>query len=64
MTNYGIYYQSIVQLNVNIMPKKITRFQKFVMHNPFIQFFMFLFLNVKILSVVAFGHGGTRENKD
>ena len=43
------------------MAKKITRFQKFVMHNPFLQFFMFLFLNVKILYVVALGHGGTRE---
>ncbi len=45
------------------MVQKITRFQKFVMHNPFIQFFMFLFLNLKILSVVAFGHGGTRDKK-
>jgi hypothetical protein len=44
------------------MPKKITRFQKFVMHNPFIQFFMFLYLNIKILSIVAFKHGGTRES--
>ncbi|HQZ25383.1 MAG TPA: hypothetical protein PLD18_08795 [Flavobacterium sp.] len=43
------------------MTKKITRFQKFVMHNPLIQFFMFLYLNVKILSIVAFKHGGTRE---
>lgn len=43
------------------MVKKITRFQKFVMHNPFIQFFMFLYLNVKILYVVALGHGGTRK---
>jgi hypothetical protein len=43
------------------MAKKITRFQKFVMHNPFLQFFMFLFLNVKILYVVALGHGGTRK---
>ena len=46
------------------MTKKITPFQKFAMRNPLIQFFMFLFLNVKILSVVAFGHGGTREIKD
>ena len=43
------------------MIKKITPFQKFVMYNPFIQFFVFLFLNIKILSVVAFGHGGTRK---
>jgi len=45
------------------MAKKITRFQKFVMHNPFIQFFMFLYLNAKILSIVAFKHGGTRDIK-
>lgn len=45
------------------MTKKITRFQKFVMHNPFIQFFVFLFLNIKIIGVVAFGYGGTRETK-
>ncbi|NDP27102.1 MAG: hypothetical protein GZ087_06720 [Flavobacterium sp.] len=43
------------------MAKKITRFQKFLMHNPFIQFFMFLYLNAKILSIVAFKHGGTRN---
>ena len=42
------------------MAKKITRFQKFIMHNPFIQFFKFIYLNVKILNVVAMGHGGTR----
>lgn len=42
------------------MALKITRFQKFVMHNPILQFFMFIYLNIKILSVVAFGHGGTR----
>ncbi len=42
------------------MAKKISRFEKFVMKNPFIQFYMFLYLNVKILSVVAHGHGGTR----
>jgi len=45
------------------MAKKITRFQKFIMHNPFIQFFKFLYLNVKILNVVAMGHGGTRDSE-
>jgi hypothetical protein len=43
------------------MAKKITRFQKFLMHNPFLQFFMFLYLNIKILLVVAVKHGGTRD---
>lgn len=43
------------------MANKITRFQRFVMHNPFIQFFKFIYLNIKILIVVADGHGGTRK---
>ncbi len=45
------------------MAKKITRFHKFIMHNPFIQFFKFIYLNIKILNVVAMGHGGTRNSK-
>lgn len=45
------------------MAKKITRFHKFVMHNPIIQFFKFIYLNLKILNVVAMGHGGTRGTK-
>jgi hypothetical protein len=31
------------------------------MMNPFFQFFRFLILNVKIIRVVALGHGGTRK---
>jgi len=42
------------------MVKKITRFQRFMMRNPFVQFFKFIYLNIKILIVVAAGHGGTR----
>jgi len=45
------------------MAKKISRFQKFEMRNPIIQFFKFFYLNIKILSVVAMGHGGTRNKK-
>lgn len=30
------------------------------MQNPVIQFFKFIFLNIKILRIVAGGHGGTR----
>ncbi len=45
------------------MAKKITRFQKFIMHNPIIQFFKFIYLNFKILNVVAMGHGGTRSSE-
>jgi hypothetical protein len=44
------------------MAQKITKFQRFMMRNPFVQFFKFIYLNVKILSVVAAGHGGTRGN--
>jgi len=42
------------------MASKVTGFQRFVMRNPFIQFFTFIYLNVKILLVVAKGHGGTK----
>lgn len=42
------------------MEKKISRFQRFVMMNPVIQFFKFIFLSLKVLFVVAGGHGGTR----
>ncbi|MCR9065898.1 MAG: hypothetical protein NXI00_18145 [Cytophagales bacterium] len=42
------------------MKKKITASQKRIMMNPFIQFFRFLALNIKILMVVALGHGSTR----
>jgi len=44
------------------MPQKISKFQRFMMRNPFIQFFKFIYLNAKILSIVAAGHGGTRGN--
>ncbi len=42
------------------MAKKITNFQRFMMRNPIVQFFVFIYLNIKILIVVAAGHGGTR----
>ncbi|MCT4581754.1 MAG: hypothetical protein N4A35_10080 [Flavobacteriales bacterium] len=43
------------------MARKITSFQRFMMHNPLIQLFKFFYLNIKILIVVAAGHGGTRK---
>ena len=43
------------------MVKKITRFQRFMMRNPIVQFVKFIYLNIKILNVVAMGHGGTRN---
>lgn len=45
------------------MVKKITRFQRFMMRNPLVQLIKFLYLNIKILNVVAMGHGGTRNIK-
>ena len=42
------------------MSQKISKFQRFMMRNPFMQFFTFIYLNVKILLVVAAGHGGTK----
>lgn len=42
------------------MPRTISKAKKRAMHNPFLQFFRFFYLNIKILNVVAAGHGGTR----
>ena len=43
------------------MAHKITKTQRIIMGNPLIQFFKFIYLNIKILLVVAAGHGGTRK---
>lgn len=43
------------------MDTKITRYQRFVMMNPVIQFFKFVILSLKVLIIVAGGHGGTRN---
>lgn len=40
--------------------QRITAAQKRKMQNPILQFFKFLYLNVRILKIVAGGHGGTR----
>lgn len=42
------------------MMQKISRYQRFVMMNPIIQAFKFIYLSIKIMIVVAGGHGGTR----
>ncbi|MCB0537378.1 MAG: hypothetical protein KDE33_07590 [Bacteroidetes bacterium] len=44
------------------MKKTISKKDKKRMTNPFLQFFRFIYLNIKIISVVALGHGGTRDN--
>lgn len=46
------------------MKREITKAEKRYMKNPFIQFFRFVFLNIKIMRIVAGGHGGTRNNYD
>jgi len=43
------------------MTQRISTFKRFVMMNPIIQFFKFIFLSVKVLLIVAGGHGGTRK---
>jgi hypothetical protein len=42
------------------MAKKFSSTQKFLMRNPIFQFIRFVVLSLKILIVVAGGHGGTR----
>lgn len=42
------------------MIQRISKSQRFKMQNPFIQFFKYLYLSIKILKIVAGGHGGTR----
>jgi hypothetical protein len=43
------------------MTPKISKSQRFVMMNPVIQFFKFIILSLKVLVIVAGGHGGTRN---
>ncbi|MEH6763416.1 hypothetical protein [Aequorivita sp. CIP111184] len=43
------------------MTRRISNFKRFVMMNPIIQFFKFIFLSIKVLLIVAGGHGGTRK---
>lgn len=40
--------------------QRISESQKRKMQNPLIQFFKFFYLNIRILKIVAGGHGGTR----
>lgn len=42
--------------------KRISPRMRFRMMNPFLQFFKFIILSIKIMVIVAGGHGGTREN--
>ncbi len=38
------------------MTRRISKYKRFVMMNPIIQF-----LSIKVLLIVAGGHGGTRQ---
>ncbi|WP_262887682.1 hypothetical protein [Flavobacterium jejuense] len=43
------------------MTQRISKSQRSNMQNLFIQFFKFIYLNIRILKIVAGGHGGTRK---
>lgn len=43
------------------MTKRISKTKQFFMMNPIIQFFKFIYLSLKVLLIVAGGHGGTRK---
>ena len=43
------------------MTQKISKSERWMMFNPFIQFFKYIYLSLKIVGIVAGGHGGTRE---
>lgn len=45
------------------MTQKISKSQRWVMFNPLIQLFKYIHLSLKILGIVAGGHGGTRAIK-
>lgn len=42
------------------MTQRISKSQRSKMQNLFLQFFKFFYLNIRILKIVAGGHGGTR----
>ncbi|MBU2940432.1 hypothetical protein KO494_12870 [Lacinutrix sp. C3R15] len=43
------------------MTQRISKYKRFKMMNPILQFFKFIYLSIKIMLVVAGGHGGTRK---
>lgn len=42
--------------------RRISKSKRFYMMNPIIQFFNFIWLSLKIMIIVAGGHGGTRKS--
>ena len=49
------------RIKIYEMTRRISKSKRFVMMNPIIQFFKFIYLSLKILVIVAGGHGGTRK---
>lgn len=45
------------------MTQKISKSQRWVMFNPLVQLFKYIYLSLKIVGIVAGGHGGTRNIK-
>ncbi len=45
------------------MTRRISRFQRFMMQNPIVQFFYLAFIGAKMAIIVTLGHGGTRNRK-
>ena len=45
------------------MVPQISKFQRFWMRNPIVQALRFVYLSLKIMTIVAGGHGGTRLPK-
>jgi hypothetical protein len=43
------------------MAQVITKSEHLKMQNPFLQFFKYLYLSIKILKIVAGGHGSARQ---
>lgn len=43
------------------MTQKISKSAHAKMQNPIIQFFKYIILSLKILRIIAGGHGGTRN---
>lgn len=47
--------------NNTMATKRISNTKRFFMMNPIIQSFKFIYLSLKIMVIVAGGHGGTRK---
>lgn len=43
------------------MTQRISKYRKWVMNNPIIQFFKLVFIGAKVALIVTLGHGGTRK---